>query len=109
MRKLGVAIAIALVLAFGFTGTAEAKVTADRPSVSLPYVEDVNPQGSGYVATVSCAGSPSDIRVTCKGKRVKVHRESKRVWTVKLKKNAYYKLSVRAAGGKWKSIGYRVY
>lgn len=110
MRKLatmGVALVIAAALVAPMQ--AEAKLTTAEPSVSLPYVEDVNPYGGGYVATVSCAGRGSAIlKVTCKGKPVKVRKVAKRTWTVKMKQGRCYKLSVRS-GSACKSIGYRIY
>lgn len=113
MRKIAsmaMAIAVAASLT-AFAGTAEAKeVTVATPSVSLPYVDDVNPWGGGYIATVTCAGSAkAELKVTLNGKRVKVRKHAPRVWTVKLKKSRTYKLSVRIKGCAWKSIGYRIY
>ena len=89
---------------------ADAKPLTVEPSVSLPYVEDVNPSGSGYIATVTCCGAKgAQLKVTSKGKRVKVRKHAPRVWTVKMRKAQTYKLSVRAKGGSWKSIAYRIY
>ena len=82
-------------------------------ATSLPYVEDVNPYGSGKsVATVVCYGGhgPFKLKVTDeRGKRVKVHRHRKGVWTVVLRNGEAYKVSVREKGEGWKSIGYCVY
>ena len=114
MRKI-IAIIIAALVAAACIGTtsAEAKVTAASvPNVSLPYVTDVNPVGGNmYEAQVECAGSAKafELRATCKGRSAKVHRIGKHAWSVKIRRGEAYKLSVRAKGGKWKSIGYRVY
>lgn len=93
------------------SGTAEAKALSagSVPSVSLPYVDDVNPSGSGYVLTVTCAGSAKTVlKASVGGKSLKVAKVRARVWTVEVPRNKEVKLSVRA-NGKWKSIGYRVY
>ena len=111
------ATCIAAVIALSLTAPAEAlqagSIKASAPSVSLPYVEDVNPSKGAFVAVVSCAGKAkrAELRVTDvrAKKRVKVHRVSAKRWTVKLAKGRSYKLSVRAKGGAWRSIGYRVY
>ena len=94
------------------SGTAEAKTLSagSVPSVSLPYVDDANPSGSGYVLTVTCAGSPSaKLKASVGGKSLKVTKVRARVWTVEIPKGKEVRLSVRAGSGKWKSIGYRVY
>jgi len=114
MRKI-IAIIVAALVAAACLGTtsAEAKVAAaGMPNASLPYVTDVNPSARNlYVATVECAGSGKsfEFQAVCKGKRAKVKRIGKRAWSVKIRRGELYKLSVRAKGGKWKSIGYRVY
>lgn len=97
------AAAILVAVAIGApTGSAEARC-------SLPYVEDVSPNNSGYVAQIGCAGSAKcSIKVTCEGKRVKAERAGKRLWAVKMRKGASYRLSVKAKGGEWKSIVYRI-
>ena len=94
------------------SGVAEAKTLSagSVPSTSLPYVDDVNPSGSGYVLTVTCAGSPSaKLKASVGGKSLKVTKVRARVWTVEIPKGKEVRLSVRAGSGKWKSIGYRVY
>ena len=113
------AACIAAVIALSFVGAQSAEALqagriTSAPSVSLPYVEDVNPSGkAAYVAVVSCAGKAKrvELRVTDlkAKKRVKVHRISGKRFEVKIRKGRSYKLSVRAKGGAWKSIGYRVY
>ena len=113
------AACIAAVIALSLIGAPRAEAlqagrVASAPSVSLPYIEDVNPSGkSAYVAVVSCAGKAKrvelkvvDVRAK---KRVKVHRISGKRFEVKIRKGRSYKLSVRAKGGAWKSTGYRVY
>lgn len=105
-------VAILIALNVAVVPSAEAAtLSAATEKVSLPYVTDVNPTKHGYVATVECASGASklELKVTQDGKAVKVHRYGKRLWTVPMKAKKYYKLSVRAKGGKWKSIGYRVY
>lgn len=97
------------------SGTAEAKALSagnavSAPSTSLPYVDDVNPSGSGYVLTVTCAGSPSaKLKASVGGKSLKAKKVRARVWTVEVPKGKEVRLSVRAGNGAWKSIGYRVY
>ena len=105
---LVVAIGLATIPAVGHAAYAE--VTAAAPSVSIPYVEDVNPAGGGYVATVTCSGSAkAEIRVTCRGKRVEARKLAPRTWAVRMRADREYRLSVRADGSAWKSIGYRIY
>ena len=102
-------MAAAMVAAFAVAPSAQA-LTAGAPECSLPYVEDVNPTSGGYIATVSAAGSSRlQCRVTSGGKAVKVRKVAPRTWTAKLKEGRTYKVSVRAAGGSWRSIGYRIY
>lgn len=111
-RKITSIIMAALVaVAIAFPCTAEAAElrAASVPSVSLPYVDDVNEWGSGHILTVVAAGEPSALKATVKGKALKVTRHKRNVWTVVVKRKAYVKLSVRAKGGKWKAIGFRVY
>lgn len=112
------AIVAALMLAVAClipSGSAEAAplsagVTSAAPSCSLPYVEDVQQSGKGYVALVSCAGSGShfDIKVKCGSKKVKAERIDERTWSFKLKAGKTYKVSVRADGGSWKTIKYGI-
>jgi hypothetical protein len=114
MKKFGfIAVVIAAAIAASLAGapSAHALQAGSVEQVSLPYVDDVNEYGAGrYVLTVTCCGSPkAELRATVKGKRVKVVKRRPRVWTVVVRRGAACKLSVRARGGKWKSIGYRVY
>jgi len=111
MKKLVVlVIAFVVGIAIAMPSTANAAELTTSVGVSLPYVEDVNEFGSGYVATVTCAGSSKAVlKVTQSGKRIKVRKHAPRVWTVKLKRAKTYKLSVKVKGGAWKSIAYRIY
>jgi len=86
-----------------------ASVAPKAPSVSLPYVDDVNEWGSGrYILTVLASGTSAKLKATSKGKALKVKRHKRNVWTVVVKKRAYVKLTV-SANGERKSIGFRVY
>lgn len=106
---------IAIALALGAAPQAEALQAGscsrcEKPSVSLPYVEDVNPAKGGYDALVSvCGKGKAELKVTCKGKRVKARKLDAHTWHVRIKRGKTYKISARAKGGKWKSIAYRVY
>ncbi len=119
MRKIAIIIAaIAIAIAVNLTGAPSAEaaplsaagITSAAPSCSLPYVEDVQPSGKGYVALVSCAGSGShfDIKVKCGSKKVKAERIDERTWSFKLKAGKTYKVSVRADNGSWKTIKYGI-
>ena len=101
------------------TSTAPTVATMDAECIrcegtacSLPYVDDVNDWGPGKViVTVCCCGDAAkyQLKVTNpKGKKVKVTKVKRDVWTVVLKKGKTYKLSVRPKGGKWRSIRYGV-
>ena len=113
--KRVIAVIIAALIAAACVGTtsADAKVAAaSMPRTSLPYVTDVSPSGRNlYDALVECAGKGKsfELRAVCKGKRAKVSRVGKRAWSVRIRRGELYKLSVRAKGGAWHSIGYRVY
>lgn len=101
---------IAIAVAFPCTAQAAELRAASVPSASLPYVDDVNEWGaSRCILTVVASGDRAVLKATSGGKALKVKRHERNVWTVVVKKRAYVKLSVRAEGGKWKSIGYRVY
>lgn len=113
-RKITSIIITAVVsaaIAFPCTaGAASLAAASVAPSVSLPYVDDVNEWGAGRcVLTVVASGSPAKLKATSGGKALKVRKHHRNVWTVVVKRRAGVKLSVRAGGGKWKSIGYRVY
>lgn len=110
-RKItGIIITAILAAAFALPCSAGALQAGSFGGASLPYVDDVNEWGaSSYILTVYAAGNPSACKATSKGKALKVKRHGKRVWTVVVKRRAYVRLSVRAKGGAWKSIGYRVY
>ena len=77
-------------------------------AVSLPYVEDVNPDGNGYAARIEACGKPAKFKVICKGKKVKAVRDGRNAWVVKMKRGKTYRISVKAKHGKWKSIAYRI-
>ena len=85
--------------------------TSPQDSVSLPYVDDVNPAGRDYVATVTaCGRGKIALKVTQGKKRVKVRRVSARVWLVGMKRGHHYKIAAKpAAGGEWRAIGYTIY
>ena len=86
-----------------------ASVAPKAPSVSLPYVDDVNEWGSGqYILTVTARGAKAKLKATSRGKALKVKRHDRNVWTVIVKKRAYVRLTV-SANGERKTIGYRVY
>lgn len=108
MRKKLTSIMVAALLAATVYAPSAEALQAAEVGVSLPYVEDVNPSGGGYVATVSCAGpAKAKLRVTLKGRSVKVRKVGTRLWLVKIKRGKLYKLSVRADGQR-RVIGYKV-
>ena len=122
MRKTAIIIAaiVAAVIALSLMGAPRAEAAplsagSVEPRCSLPYVDDVNEWGKGHVIlTVYCCGNAKsyDLKVTDpKGRKAKPIRSKRHrnVWTVVIRKGKEYKLSVRAKGGKWKSVGYRVY
>ena len=80
---------------------------------SLPYVDDVNDWGANSkIATVYAVGDkPMKLKaVDAKTRKpAKVRKVKRGVWLVTMKRGHAYKLSVKDKGGKWKSIGYRIY
>lgn len=91
---------------------AAANMQAERVVCSLPYIDDANEYGPGKViVTVVCCGDAKSyqLKVTNEqGKKVKVTKHKKRVWSVVLRKGRTYKLSVRPKGGVYRSIYYGV-
>lgn len=120
MRKTAIIAAIVaavIALSLSFTPSAEAATLSAgsvEPRCSLPYVDDVNEWSkNNVILTVYCCGNAKsyDLKVVSdKGKKAKAVRSKRHrnVWTVVVKKNRVYKLSVRAKGGKWKSIKYGI-
>ena len=103
MKKLSIALAAIAI-------SAALVLPSQAWAASLPYIDDVNDWGAGKsIATVVVSGDKPQLKVTSGGKKVKVTKHKKGVWTVVLKNGKKYKLSSREKGGKWKSIGYRVY
>lgn len=114
MTSMAVAAVLAASVAVPSTAAAAelaaASVPSQVPAATLPYVDDVNDWGaSRYILTVVAGGKPSALKSTSGKKALKVTKHRRGVWTVVVKRGAYVKLSVRAKGGKWKSIGYRAY
>jgi len=112
--------ALALVAALGFGSVAGAvnaafadELTVAPATTSLPYVEDVNPTRTGYIATVVCYGGYGKFELRSTDMKTRKAVKAKRVgvgqWMVPMKPNREYKLSVRVKGTPWKSIGYRIY
>lgn len=120
MRKISTIIATAAVTAaIAFPSVASAAYSpaefitegTEPTFCSMPYVDDLNDWGSrAFMATIVCAGnSKAQCKVTLKGKRVRVTKHHPRVWTAKLVKGKYYRISVRVPRGAWKTIGFKAY
>ena len=108
-----IAAMLAMLVCMACAPRAEAlnAVPAKQETVSLPYVDDVNPCKGGYTVTVTCAGNAKSyaMKVTDeRGKSAKVTKHAKRVWTVTMKRGHVYKIAVKGACTSWKSIRYGI-
>ena len=117
MKSIVGALLLTAALGFGTVAGAAhadaAELTAAPQMTSLPYVEDVNPSRSGYIATVVCYGGWGKFELRSTDMKTRKAVKAKRIgvgqWLVPMKPNREYKLSVRVRGTEWKSIGYRIY
>lgn len=79
-------------------------------AVSLPYVDDVNDWGEHKViATVVARGEGKlTLKAKCGGKRLKVTKHHRGVWTVVFPTGEDVKFTAKDDFGK-RTIGYRIY
>lgn len=113
-----VAAAITAALAGGIPAAAGAEelttgacVRGAREVVSLPYIEDVNPSGSGYTALIEvCGKGRAALKVTSGAEKIKIKRLDARTWQVHMKRGKSYRIAARSAhGGAWQAIGYTIF
>ncbi|MBR4614656.1 MAG: hypothetical protein IKO55_03535 [Kiritimatiellae bacterium] len=109
-----VAAAITAALAGGIPAAAGAEELTTghaREIVSLPYIEDVNPSGSGYTALVEvCGRGRALLKVTSGAEKIKIKRLDARTWQVHMKRGKAYRIAARSAhGGAWQAIGYTIF
>ena len=116
-RSLAIVAAVLLALCLaGTPATADAKqLKAARPATtcSLPYVDDANPYGAGrYIVTLTVCGNAKgyQMKVTDAktGKRAKVTKHKRNVWTAVIKRGSTYRIQARAKGGTWRTVRYGI-